>query len=589
LSRLIRKLIKLKIFTLSFFNGIKAYSVRTFFFGLFIVFIYSCANIVPPNGGIKDTTPPKVIKSEPGNGTVKFNSRLIRIVFDEYIKLNNLNTQLMISPPQNNLPDIYVKGKSLFIKIKDTLAPNTTYNFYFGNAIADITESNVLANYQYVLSTGDYLDSMSVRGTVLDAFDLKPSDGVYVMLYDSIVDSIPYLKRPLYLTKTDKTGKFQFNNLRNTDYKIFALSDANSNLLYDLPYEKIAFIDSLIKPDYYDEKKQLKEKKDTLTTHDSLSTDSIKVLLRTPVSYQMFMFEQKDTTQKVLKKTFERKGLVSAVFKYPVKNFKIEYPKTKNHNDIFIEEFNKTSDTLKLWIKDPALDTLYAVLYQNEKILDTINLKIIPRVSKRAFKSKLLIIPNVANNSTFDYFSNLVLNFNNPVKSINTDSIIFKEDSLRITPQFKFLDSTYRLLELVNNLKEEASYQLLIPSKSFTDIFNNEHDTLKLKFKTKKKDDYGTLILNVKLPRENNQYIILLLDEKEKIVKREIISTSQKIKFINMKPGKYFVKTIYDENNDGKWNSGNYLGKKQSEKVYINKGDIITRANWDVEIEIKIE
>jgi len=579
---------------------------RRFFCFAALFLAYSCANIVAPNGGPKDVTPPKVTKCEPDNFTVKFNTRLIRIAFDEYIKLNNINTQLMISPPQKNLPDIFIKGKTLNIKIKDTLKPNTTYNFYFGNAIGDITENNILSNYQYVFSTGDFLDSMSVKGVVNNAFDLKPVDDVYVMLYDSIIDSIPYLKRPVYITKTDKSGHFQLKNLRNINYKIFALADANSNLLYDLPYEKIAFIDSVIKPDFYNDKKLPIEKKDSLKTKDtvqnntkktpekliavdSLSKDSTKTVKKMPVDYQMYLFEQKDSTQHVLKKTFERKGLVSVIFKFPVKNFKIKYPKTENHKDIIKEEFNKTSDTLKIWIKDANLDTLNAMIYQDNKVLDTLKLNVVPHVTKRNVSSKIRISSNIISNGTFDYFSHPVFTFNNPVKSINIDSIIFKQDSVRIIPQFKFQDSSYRSLELTNDLKEEKSYMLFFPVKSFNDIFNNDHDTLRLKFKTKKKDDYGSLILKVKLPQEDHQYIIQLLDEKEKIVKQEIINNSQKIQFINMKPGKYFVKTIDDENKDGKWNSGNYLKKKQPEKVFIVKGEIVTRANWDVEVEVNIE
>jgi len=131
----------------------------------------ACANIVPPNGGPKDVIPPRALKSEPANRTSRFKNKQIKIVFDEYVQLKNLNTELMISPPMNEPPQVTVRGKSLIIKIEDTLKTHTTYNMYFGNAIADITESNSLSNFSYVFSTGEFVDSMRVKGYIYDAFD----------------------------------------------------------------------------------------------------------------------------------------------------------------------------------------------------------------------------------------------------------------------------------------------------------------------------------------------------------------------------------------------------------------------------------
>jgi len=228
---------------------IKRVVLKYFFFVACVLIVYSCANIVPPSGGPKDVIPPRVIKCVPENRSVRYDAKQIRIDFDEYIQLKNLNSELLVSPPMELMPDVSVRGKSLVIKIADTLKAHTTYNFYFGNSVVDITEGNSLSNFQYVFSTGDFVDSLSIKGFVNEAFDLKPAEGVFVMLYDSIADTVPYFQRPLYLTRTDKTGYFELNNLRDTLYKIFVLKDANSNLLFDLPYEKIAFADSAVEID----------------------------------------------------------------------------------------------------------------------------------------------------------------------------------------------------------------------------------------------------------------------------------------------------------------------------------------------------
>jgi len=550
-----------------------------------IVVVISCANIVPPSGGQKDFNPPQALKQEPENFSINFHSKVIKIVFDEFIQLKNLNQQFMVSPPFKNLPDITVRGKSLMIKLNDTLNENTTYNLYFGNAIVDITESNALSNFQYVFSTSNELDSMYVSGTILNAFDLKPVEDVYVMLYDVFEDSVPYLQKPLYITKTDKSGAFKLNNLKNIPYKIFALNDANNNMLFDLPYEKIAFVDTTITPQYLAGKNN---EKDTTATTDTLHTDTTSKKQNLTVTYQMYMFEQTDSTQKILKKNLEKKNLVVVSFKFPVKDFKITYPNLKDKNTI-IEEFNTTKDTLKIWLKDLTQDSLFAIIYQKDTVLDTLHLSTTPRASKRATEHKLLITSNLTNNTGFNFFEKPTIEFNTPIAQFINDSVVFMEDSLPIMAEFIFKDSAKRVLQLCNPLKEETSYALYFPPAVFRDIFNGINDSAQFTFKTKKKEDYGTLTLNVIVPHEKHQFIIQMFKSQDKIFEERIINTSQKIEFPFVEPDKFFVKIIFDKNNDNKWNTGNYLKKIQAEKVQFIKQEISSRANWDVEVEIKIE
>lgn len=553
--------------------------------------VWSCANIVPPNGGPKDVIAPRAVRSEPENRTARFKNKQIKIVFDEYIQLKNLNTELMISPPMNEPPYVTVRSKSLIVKIEDTLKPHTTYNMYFGNAIADITESNSLSNFSYVFSTGEFVDSMRVKGYVYEAFDLKPAEDIYVLLYDSVSDSVPYTQRPLYITKTDKNGYFEFNNLRDTTYKIFALKDANMNLLFDLPYEKIAFIDSLIHPDLPEVK--IKDLSDTLTKKDTLEKglDTIveKVTMPKPKTYYMHLFEQVDSTQKVLKKALVRKGLVTVLFKYPVRDFSVKYIAPGVKKEDVTEEFNALNDTLKLWIKDTLADSLLAVIYQHDTVLDTLQMGIKPKASKRASYAKLLGTFSFPAGALTDYFMKPVVEFNSPVAHINSEAVTLLEDTIAIKPLFSFSDSAHRFLQLDNELKEGSAYELLIPQQTVKDIFGYVNDTLRLKFKARKKEDYGTLTLNVKLMFENRHYLIQLLNEKGAVVYSHHIHSSRKILMERMLPEKFTVKVISDTNADGKWNTGSYKDKRQPEKVQFIKGEINTRANWDVETEINIE
>lgn len=218
--------------------------------------LYACANVVSPTGGPRDEDPPVVVRSEPPNFSANFTGGEVRIYFDEFVELRNVRQQLMISPPLEKTPDFRVRGRSIVFDTGTDLRENTTYSFFLGDAIRDITEGNALPNFSFVFSTGDYVDSLSVRGKVLDAFTLEPVKDVLVMMYDrmpeeeKLIDSVPYLERPVYVAKTGAEGQFRIGNMREGDYLMFALVDNNANYLYDLPEEKIAFIDSLVRPEY---------------------------------------------------------------------------------------------------------------------------------------------------------------------------------------------------------------------------------------------------------------------------------------------------------------------------------------------------
>jgi len=216
--------------------------------------VFSCANPVSPSGGPVDKEPPEVLNSEPPNFSVNFDKKIIQIVFNEFVKLNQPNQQVIISPPLKKMPQFKIRGKSVIIDIEETLFENTTYSIFFGNAIVDITEENPLVNYLYVFSTGNQIDSLAIAGEVVNAFNLEPEEDVFVMLHsaknDTVpADSLPMLVRPLYIARTNEDGQFRLRYLRDEPLKIFALFDLNSNYLYDLPDEEIAFSDSLLLPE----------------------------------------------------------------------------------------------------------------------------------------------------------------------------------------------------------------------------------------------------------------------------------------------------------------------------------------------------
>ena len=223
-----------------------------------IFLLYACAQVVSPSGGEKDVAPPIVIEAKPANESNHFNAKEIRFQFDEFVKLNQLNQQLIVSPPLKHKPKTQLKGKTLSIEIKDTLQSNTTYVMNFGEAIVDITENNPISNFQYVFTTGKYIDSLELNGRVQDAFSLELKEDVLVMLYKQVEeDSLAHKYLPSYLAKTNKSGRFQLTNIAEGDYKVVALKDANSNFLFDRADEEIAFKKEPIHIPYEQEKLKL--------------------------------------------------------------------------------------------------------------------------------------------------------------------------------------------------------------------------------------------------------------------------------------------------------------------------------------------
>lgn len=227
--------------------------MRSFFSNLSLslvlcLLLFNCANRGTPSGGDKDELPPEIIKSTPENNSINFNSKEIKIYFDEYIKLNDLQKQLIISPPMDPEPEITPLGsasKFITIKIHDTLQANTTYAFNFGSSIVDNNEGNPYPYYRYVFSTGSYIDSLSVGGIVKNSLEREPDDFVSVMLYEvdsTFNDSIIYKKKPKYITNTlDSVTSFKLENLKAGKYLLVALKEENTNYIFQQKTDKIAF------------------------------------------------------------------------------------------------------------------------------------------------------------------------------------------------------------------------------------------------------------------------------------------------------------------------------------------------------------
>ncbi len=363
---------------------------RTLLILVFALLCWNCAQQGSPSGGPRDETPPVVLGSEPTNYSTNFDAKKIEITFDEFIVLDNVNQELVVSPPMEEKPEVKLRKKTLFIQFEEELKDSTTYTFNFGSAIKDLHEGNVLRNYEYVFSTGEVLDSMSVRGTLRYAEDLSlPSEPITIMLYDDLRDSVPLLEIPLYVGRSDDSGVFSVNNLKADVYKVFALKDGNYNLLFDLPTEEIGFLDTSLLVDAAFARSIIEnnmaadtslEVADTLVPGsrftvintepaDTSSTKSDTIEVKGPdfnsITIDVVLFTEEVETQYITNDSRDDPRLIQLTFARPLTdsfNYRFLRPAPVE----VLEDFSINKDSLNLWLRD-SLD------FQNDTLVMELN------------------------------------------------------------------------------------------------------------------------------------------------------------------------------------------------------------------------
>jgi hypothetical protein len=345
-----------------------------------ILFMSSCAQVVMPSGGKTDTVPPHVRKSVPENGSANFNSKRVEIQFDEFIQLKDLNSQLLISPPMEKQPDVKVKNKTLSIEFQEPLKPNTTYNLNFGSAIADIHESKAAVNFRYVFSTGAFVDSLSVSGTVRNAHTGNPEKAVFVMLYDNAADSTPYLHVPAYFGRTDVNGFYRINNIRAATYRVVALQDANNNYL--------------------------------VNTDEQIGFRTEPLVLQRNDTVNLRLFKEETARQRIRKAYQAGYGKILLAFNKRVEGLKLRPLNCELNATDQVIESNKGGDTITFWYLKPKPDSLLLEVGDKDRIYDTLRYKLITREKmlsqNKGVKPPLVIKTNVNRDRPFDLDAPLI-------------------------------------------------------------------------------------------------------------------------------------------------------------------------------------
>ena len=598
---------------------------------IIILSTINCARVGSPIGGEKDVLAPEIIESNPDNYSKNFGSDIIEIEVNEFVRFDNLQQKLVISPPLDEKPEIFVRGKKIIIELgKQELKKNTTYTFSFYDAIVDNNEGNPILNYEFVFSTGNRLDSLSVNGIVLRAFDLEPEEeGVEVLLYDLLDDTIPQTTPPLYIGKTDKEGRFRINNVKADTFRIFAMIDGNRNHYFDQAGETFAFSDSILfvsaPPEYFIDT----TKKDTInidtTGVDTICTDTIGSIDTTGIDTtgidtvdidttemkpdaRLFLFTEDHSIQYLKNSTRETREHIQLVFNMPLKERKLKITPIDidAKNEWFIKEEFIFGDTVSVWITDTILSAADLITLKLEYIKedstgnyisfsDTSRLRYIAPAGKGKGRQEviekeektLVLTPSIGKNAQVELNQKISIESKTPVEIVDTSKIkmFIYDDSLQINTGYNLEKDSLQIRKFRISIewKEDTKYGLFIEPGAFTSIYGYDNDTLMLDFRTRKLDYYGKIIVTLKTISE--KMIIQLLDSKGEMLKEKTEWSNNIIEFSYLKAGEYKLKAIYDRNRNGKWDTGNYEEKRQPEKVKFFNKQIKVRSDWDLKIE----
>lgn len=537
-----------------------------------------CATIVAPTGGDKDITPPEMVYSNPVNRSANFRNDRLTLTFSEYIELKDLDKYLLISPPLNKEPEMKIKSRSLIVKFKDTLRSNTTYSLYFGNGIVDITEKNPMKNFSFAFSTGNSIDSLSYAGKVADAFTRLPVKDILVMLYTANEDSLPMKERPVYVSRTGDDGNFLFSSLASGKYKIFALKDGNSDYLYNLPTEQIAFSDSLAEP-YY-----IPVSRDT----------GIQVTTETSPQAMIDLFPEPDSIQRLSKGVMTSPHTMALYFRYPLFDPVFEPLNLENNTDWSVKEYSAARDTVTCWLLGTMPDTLRVKISDRGSVIDTATVATLFKSKstdkgrkQQSADSTLRFSASTARTMTLDWEKPFLLTFANPLAYFDSTGIriIQGPEKDTVTASAAFADPIHRRLAVNHAWQPGVDYDLLFPQGIFRDIYGQVNDSSKTHFIPKPKEDYGMLRISMNLKNIKHPLILQLLTEKDAVVKQIVLNGSQKVDFGALYPGKFRLKAIYDRNSNGRWDTGVYTKHIQPERTAYYPKVLEVRANWELEEE----
>ena len=588
-----------------------------------MMMIAGCARMGQPDGGWYDDRPPQIIATTPADNGTGVKEKKVVIYFDEYIKVEDATNNVVVSPPQLEMPEIKGAGKKIVVELKDSLKENTTYTIDFSDAITDNNEGNPLGNYTFTFSTGAQVDTMEVSGTILDASNLEPVKGIMVGLYADLEDSAFYTKPLLRVARTDSRGRFIIRGVAKGKYRAYALQDMDGDYKYSQKGEMIAFSDRIIEPTCGPDTRQ-----DTIW-RDSLRIDTIIRRGFThfyPDDVVLRAFTVPLTDRYMIKNQRQEPERMDFFFSYGSDSL----PKMRGLNfdadSAFIVDASIKKDTITYWLKDTALvnrDSL-EIEYSyhitdtlGQLVLQTDTLLMVPKISyeKRMkmhekelekwqkqqdkFKKKgerydsvwtpkpldiRVTAPSSLTPESYLYFTMPA-----PLARCDTSKIHLqaKVDTLWVPQKFDWQPRPQSILSyrLEAVWTPGTEYQLEIDSAAFESIYGIVNDKMKSTLKCKSEEEFGSLVVKIAGLPDSTTAIVQLLDKQDGVVKEARTQDDGSAEFYWLSEGKFYLRAFIDRNGNGIWDSGDFYKALQPEEMFYLPKVIEIKANWDITTE----
>ena len=582
----------------------------------------ACARMGSPDGGWYDDTPPRVVSSTPADKGTDVTARKVVINFNEFIKLENPQDKVIISPPQIEQADIKAAGRRIIVDLKDSLKDNTTYTIDFSDAISDNNEGNPMGNYTFSFSTGDHIDTLEVSGYVLNAQDLEPMKGILVGLYDNFEDSVIRHEPMIRVSRTNSGGQFTIKGVAPGKYRIYALQDADGDYIFGQKSEMVAFTRDSIMPSWKPDTRQ-----DTLW-RDSLHIDNILQVPYThflPDDVTLLCFQEPQTDRFLVKTERATPEKVTFFFSYGHDSLPELQGLNFNSEHALVPEATAKRDTITYWLRDTTLvnqDTLTLAarfmatdsLGMLVETFDTISFYAkVPYEKRQKDKQKEFekwqkeqekkkkrgerydsIMPPVylqvrLNGGQIAPNQIVRMEVPEPLARCDTAGIHLysKIDSLWYAMPYKFEQVSPRACTIVANWQPESEYSLEVDSAALQNIYGLTNKPIKQGIKVTSLDEFSTLVVAVSgAPITSADtaatIVVQMLDSSGKLLRQTTVNRDGEAEFFYVKPATYYLSAFCDMNGNGEWDTGIYDEGLQPEPVFFFNEEVECKAKWDV-------
>ena len=586
---------------------------------LFTLLLFAaCARMGSPDGGWYDDTPPRVVNSTPDNRGVNVKTNKITINFSEYIKLEDAQNKVIISPPQVEMPEIKASGRRIIVDLKDTLKENTTYTVDFGDAISDNNEGNPMGNYTFSFSTGDHIDTLEVSGYCLNAQNLEPIKGLMVGLYNDFADSLFHKQPMMRVSRTNGSGYFSIKGVAPGTYRCFALQDNDGDLVFGQKSEIIGFNHDSIKPTWKMDARPDTLWLDSLHIKDIVSMPYIHFL---PDDVTLLCFQEPQTDRFLLKTERNTPERIGMYFTYGSDSLPRLRGLNFDEKDAFILEASQKNDTLTYWLADTTLvnqdtleieatylmtDSLGALVSHTDTIAFSAKVSYAKRMKakqkefeewqkeqekkkkhKEPYDSIMPVDPlriKLSSNGFLDPNQRLYFETPEPLSRCDTAAIHLSMmiDSVWTDHPITLRQVAVRRYELAADWAIGQEYKLEIDSAAFQGLYGAVSHHTKQNIKVRTEDDYSSLVMELSGVSLTDSIVVQLMDTGDKPVRQTLADADGVAEFAYLKPGTYYVRAYIDLNGNGQWDTGVYDQDLQPEPVYYFHEKLDCRQKWDV-------